>query len=104
LKINYYFSASTQKLTKFRHQLKKCVVFLADTVGKPLGNAQRLLSSLLAILNGYWKATGNPTQWQFPTFSLKLHVFCLDVLKVEGAVENLRNHLQISPTFSLSNK
>jgi hypothetical protein len=27
-------------------------------IGKPLGNAQRLLESLWAILKGYWKAAG----------------------------------------------
>jgi hypothetical protein len=28
----------------------------AKSMGKPLGNAQRLLDSLWAILKGYWKA------------------------------------------------
>jgi hypothetical protein len=31
---------------------------LPKGIGKPLGNAQRLLESLWASLKGYWKATG----------------------------------------------
>jgi hypothetical protein len=84
---------------------------LIKSFRQPLGNTQRLLESLWAILKWYRKSTGKcpnihplladmrggkiaqqllAKTWQFPFISSDLLSFCLHLFKVEEAVENCK--------------
>ncbi len=122
------FRGKGQKLLFFSRQplgcaLKGCWIaaeYYYQGIEKPLGNAQRLLESLWAILKGYWKAAGKCpnicrllanrragriAQWllakmqQYPFISSELLCFCLYLLKVGEAMENFKNAQRIFSYF-----
>jgi hypothetical protein len=90
-------------------------------IGMLLGNAQRLLDSLWAILRGFWKAAGKwPNSrhqpigyktelpsgyWLKPGISIPFlwsTTVLLYLSKVQGTVENFKNPQWSSPIFAVS--